>query len=145
MRIRDDDPIELLFQMNNAGGATAPSGCYQYLAGEDETKVSALDTDVRDRNADAEELTNVHVTYQYWPDTEEYSWGQSIDNIMANTESTSKDVPDMYCTMLYDMMAASLKSAFANLRNITFPNIFKYLKDLMRFYIKPCQALFHHQ
>ena len=113
----DDDPVELLFQMNNAGGATAPSGCYQYLAGEDESKVSALDTDIRDRNANAEELTNVHVTYQYWPDTEEYGWGQSIDNIMANTESTSKAVPDMYCTMLYDMMAASLKSAFANLRN----------------------------
>ena len=115
----DEDPVEILFQMSNAGGTTNPSGCYQYLAGEDESKVSALDTDIRDRNANAEELTNVHVTYQYWPDTEDYQWGASIDNILANTESTSKDVPDIYCNTLYDMMAASLKSAFANLRNTT--------------------------
>ena len=130
----DEDPIELLFQMSNAGGATNPSGCEQYLAGEDDSKVSALDTDIRDRNADAEELTNVHVTYQYWPDTAEYEWGKSVDNILSNTESTSKDVPDIYCNTLYDMMAASLKSAFANLRNTsskvaTDGNYFEFLED----------------
>lgn len=130
----DEDPIELLFQMTNVGGSTNPSGCKQYLAGEDNSKVSALDTNIRERNSDAEEITNVHVTYQYWPNEKDYQWGASVDNILSNTESTSKDVPDIYCNTLYDMMAASLKSAFANLRNTsskvaTDGNYFEFLEE----------------
>ena len=109
----------LIFQMtHNTNNDELPSGCERYLAGEDLKATEDIDDMVAERNSDAEYFTKIKVTYQYYPNTAKYVWGQNIDTIESTVKSAStKDVPDMYCNFVYDMVGASLKGCFANLRS----------------------------
>lgn len=129
---KDDDPIELFFMMtNNSESQQNPSGCQRYLAGEDTTASGDIDTLISDRNSDAEYYTNVKITYDYYDDTTDYGWGSCIEVMFANVSSGATDVPDMYCNFTYDMVGASLKGTFANLKNTELDsgNYFTFLEE----------------
>ena len=113
------DSAELLFQYTeNTNNDELPAGCRRYLAGEDSTVTDDIDDMVSLRNADAEYLTKITVTYQYYPNTEDYGWGSNIDRIETTVKSAStKATPDVYCNFVYDMVGASVKGCFANLRS----------------------------
>ena len=108
----------LIFQMtHNTNNNELPSACERYLAGEDDTVSDPIDNSVRNRNMLAEYTTKVSVRYEYYPDTAEYMWGANIQRIESTVQSqTTKDAPDMYCNFVYDLVGASLKRCFANLR-----------------------------
>ena len=109
---KDEAPIELVFQMTkNSNGAFA-SGSERYLSGEASER-QRIDDLVSIRNTNAEHYTNVNVTYDYLPNTNDYDWGDSIKYI-AN-ESTA----DIHSNYIYDMVGAAMLGAFANLRNTT--------------------------
>jgi len=126
----DDDPIELYFMMSkNTDGAHSPSGCERYLAGEDLTAKENIDDDIAIRNSDAEYYTNVTLTYDYYDDTPEYGWGKNIDVIFNAVVGGGTNAPDMFANFSYDMIGASLKGAFANLKNpnLDIGNYFSFL------------------
>ena len=112
----------LIFQMTeNSNSQELPSTCRRYLAG-DLTGVndrSTIDDYVADRNDEALKETNVEVKYQYLPDTPAYSWGENINTITEEVQSRREGRPDIYCNFVYDMVAASLQKAFANLLSTT--------------------------
>ena len=116
---------------HNTDAQQNPSGCQRYLAGEDESAIENIDDEVASRNADAEYYTNVNVRYDYYPDVGGYGWGDCIEIMFANISSGAKDVPDMYCNFTYDMVGASLKGTFHNLKNTTLDkgNYFTFLED----------------
>ena len=112
------DSQTLIFQFtDNDNNQELSSGCKRYLAGGDSNYNEEIDKSVKKRNAAAENLTKVRVTYDYWPNTEDYGWGSCIDKIekIVNSQSTGQ-VPDVYCNFVYDMVGASVKGCFANLR-----------------------------
>ncbi len=113
------DSQTLIFQMTeNTNNDELPSGCHRYLAGDDLNATEDIDDMVAERNADAEYFTKIKVTYQYYPNTANYIWGKNIDRIESTVKAAStKDVPDMYCNFVYDMVGASIKGCFANLRS----------------------------
>ena len=130
----DDEPVQLLFQMTHASNAqTLSSMCERYLAGEDPTALEEIDTMVADRNAAAAVETNIHVTYQYYDDVDDYGWGGTIDVMQTDVNSGSTKIPDMYCNFQYDLMGASLKGTFANLKshqyNYQGANYFEFLEN----------------
>ena len=129
----DDDPVELLFQMtHNSDVSQNPSGCERYLAGEDPNAIEEIDDMVADRNSEAEYETNVAPVYQYYLDVDEYGWGECIEKILTIVNSgTTKDAPDVYCNFTYDLVGASLKGAFANLKNTELKNgnYFEFLDE----------------
>ena len=128
----DEDPIELFFMMShNTDAQQNPSGCQRYLAGEDTTKRENIDDEVSTRNSDAEYYTNVKVSYDYYPDVSEYGWGKCIEVMFANVSSGAREVPDMYCNFTYDMVGASLKGTFHNLKNTKLDqgNFFQFLDE----------------
>ncbi len=128
----DDDPIELLFKMSlNSSDKSLLSGCKRFLAGEDEDHAENIDQDVWDRNDDAAMYTNVDLSYNYWDDVPEYGWGKCFDLIYKDTISTGSDRPDMYSNFTYDMVAASLKKSFHNLKNTELDqgNFFSFLSQ----------------
>ena len=128
----DDDPIELFFMMShNTDAQQNPSGCQRYLAGEDTTKRENIDDEVSTRNSDAEYYTNVKVSYDYYPDVSEYGWGDCIEIMFGNVSSGAREVPDMYCNFTYDMVGASLKGTFHNLKNTQLDqgNFFQFLDE----------------
>ena len=112
----------LIFQMTeNSNSQELPSTCRRYLAG-DLTGVSdrsTIDDYVAERNEEALKETNVEVKYQYLPDTPAYSWGENINTITEEVQSRREGRPDIYCNFVYDMVAASLQKAFANLLSTT--------------------------
>ena len=112
----------LIFQMTeNSNSQELPSTCRRYLAG-DLTGVndrSTIDDYVSERNDEALKETNVEVKYQYLPDTPAYSWGENINTITEEVQSRREGRPDIYCNFVYDMVAASLQKAFANLLSTT--------------------------
>ena len=130
----DDDPVQLLFQMSLASNNQSLSSmCERYLAGEDPNAIEEIDTMVADRNAAAAIETNINVTYQYWKDVDDYAWGQTIDVMQTDVNSNSTKIPDMYCNFQYDLMGASLKGTFANLKSHNYnyqgANYFEFLED----------------
>lgn len=128
----DDDPIDLFFMMShNTDAQQNPSGCQRYLAGEDTEATEAIDDMVKARNGDAEIYTNVNVRYDYYDDVSEYGWGKCIEIMFSNVKSGARDVPDMYCNFTYDMVGASLKGTFANLKNMELDqgNFFEFNKE----------------
>ena len=110
------DSQTLIFQMtDNTNRDELPSACRRYLAGES-TETDDIDEMVAERNAECKYFTGIDVTYLYYPNTDAYKWGVNIERIETTVKSGStKDVPDMYCNFVYDMVGASLKSCFANL------------------------------
>lgn len=128
----DEEPIELFFMMTHHSNLqTNPSGCERYLAGEDTTKRESIDDDVAARNADAEYYTNVKVKYDYYPDVPEYGWGDCIEIMFGNATGGGRGVPDIYCNFTYDIVGASLKGTFHNLKNTELDqgNFFSFLDE----------------
>lgn len=128
----DDPAVELLFKMSlNSSDKSLISGCKRFLAGEDEDHSDNIDQDVWDRNDDAAMYTNVSLSYNYWDDVPEYGWGKCFDLIYKDTLSNGSKTPDMYSNFTYDMVAASLKSAFHNLKNTELDqgNFFSFLDE----------------
>ena len=120
----DDEPVTLIFQLtHNSNGLELSSGCSRYLAGgaDDEEYVSKdedIDAMVLERNAKALAATNVNVRYQYWADLGTYGHGNCVDKIYTNTQSGATGaVPDMYCNFSFDMVSASIKGSFSNLKS----------------------------
>ena len=114
----------LIFEMNeSSNNEELASTSRRYLAGDMSTTVGegkhAVDTLVTARNAKAYEDANVEVKYAYLPDTSIYAWGKNFDRINEQVMSKAASAPDIYCNFVYDMVAASLKSSFANLLSTT--------------------------
>lgn len=112
----------LIFQMTeNSNYQELPSTCRRYLAGDVEgvEDISTIDSWVSDRNEEALTKTNVTVSYEYLPDTPAYAWAQNINLITEEVKAKEAGRPDIYCNFVYDMVAASLQSAFANLLSTT--------------------------
>ena len=130
----DDEPVKLLFQMTkNSQDQSLPATAERYLAGEDPTCVEEIDAMVRDRNAMAAAETNIVVSYQYYPDGAEHRWGQTREKMLTQVLSGASDIPDVYCNIQYDLIGASVKGAFANLKSHNYnyqgANYFNFLKD----------------
>ena len=107
---------KLVFQMTeNSNSQELPSTCKRYLAGEYDGIEESIDAMVTERNDKALEEANVTVEYQYLPDTEGYTWGQNINTIAQEVKGRAPGRPDIYCNFVYDMVATSLQSSFANL------------------------------
>lgn len=112
----------LIYQITeNSNHREFPSTCRRYLAGDVTGVVDRGDVDafISKRNQEALDETNVTVTYQYIPDTPVYCWGENIVTIAEEALSKRDGRPDMYCNFIYDMVAASLHGAFANLYSTT--------------------------
>lgn len=110
------DDASIVFQMtHNSSGQSLPSGCERYMAGEDLTAVTYLDTMVDQRNADAYINTKVSVTYKYYGDVSGHGWGENITPIYETIYYNAPGAPDLYCNFVYDMVGVSLKGMFANL------------------------------
>ena len=107
----------------NSNNSELASTSRRYLAGDMSTIVGegkhALDTLVSARNAKAYKDANVKIQYTYLPDTAKYAWGQNYDRINEQVIAAAASSPDIYCNFVYDMVAASLKSSFANLLSTT--------------------------
>lgn len=113
------DTTTLLYQLtDNSNGKELPSGCRRYMSGElaDGDKPDGVDSQVLARNDAAAKFANVKVVYDYLPDTAGYGWGANIERITTETHSNANDLPDIYCNFVYDMIGASLKASFANLK-----------------------------
>ena len=115
---------EIIYQINEDSDTDQlPSSSRRYLAGKlSEAEVSdysRVDDYVADRNTEAVAATGVSATYQYLPDDAAYGWGQNIQNIYRSATGGAVDAPDVYINFVYDMVAASLKGAFANLYSTT--------------------------
>ena len=126
----DDDPIELYFMMSkNTDGGQHPSGCERYLAGEDLTAMETIDDKVAMRNSDAYLITNVNLKYDYYDDVPEYGWGRCMDIIFTTVKAGGTNAPDMFANFSYDMIGASLKGSFVNLKNpnLDIGNYFSFL------------------
>ena len=128
----DDAPVKLVFRMtNHTNGLQNPSGCERYLAGEDINAIEDIDDMIADRNAEAEILTNVALMYEYYNDTTDYGWGYAADVICAESNSTTNRIPDIYCNFTHDLVCASLKGVFANLKKTDAENgnYFEFIYD----------------
>ena len=136
----DDEPVNLIFQMtHNSNGRELPSGCSRYLAGgaddeQYEAKDQDIDAMILERNTVALEKTNVAVRYQYYDDVTTYGWGSCIEIMYSNAVSNAVgNIPDMYCNFTYDMVSASIKGAFSNLRSVKHnyegANFFSFLDE----------------
>ena len=115
---------EIVYSINEDSDTDQlPSSSKRYLAGvlEDSelADYSRVDDYVTERNEGATKFTGVSVKYQYLPDGGNYGWGQNIQYIYRQATSGAADAPDVYINFVYDMVAASLKGAFANLYSTT--------------------------
>ena len=115
---------EIVFSINEDSDTDQlPSSSKRYLAGvleESELKDhSRVDDYVEERNDGATEKTGISVKYQYLPDGGNYGWGNNIQYIYRQATGGATDAPDVYVNFVYDMVAASLKGAFANLYSTT--------------------------
>ena len=113
----------ITIQINEDSDASQlPSSSRRYLAGDItgcENDQSRIDDYVTDRNNAAISETNVTVQYQYLPDGANYGWGQNVNFIYEQVMSYDSSAPDIFVNFVYDMVAASLKGAFANLYSTT--------------------------
>ena len=131
---KNDDPTneggypwantEIVYSINEDSDTDQlPSTSRRYLAGvlEDSELAdhSRVDDYVAERNEAATKQTGVSVKYQYLPDGGNYGWGNNIQYIYREATGGAADAPDVYVNFVYDMVAASLKGAFANLYSTT--------------------------
>ena len=116
---KDGAAKTIKFQMTHYDSdGTVPSGCYRYLAGEDEEATGTIDDNVKTRNDAAERIVNVDVEYFYYENTDDYAWGRLTNMIFDLVDSKDPSVPDIFCTYTYDMVGTSLKGSFNNLKNM---------------------------
>lgn len=127
------DTTNLIFKMTECSNyEELPSTCKRYLAGDSTgvTDFGTLDTKISERNTNALDATGVRVTYTYYPDdSKQYGWGCVIETIYNEVMGGSADRPDIYCNFVYDMVASSLKGAFANLMTTKSENHFEFMED----------------
>ncbi len=112
------DEVDLIIQMtNHQGGGQLSSTCARYLAGEYDGTEDDIDIAVDERNDAAAEYAKIgELKYAYYPNTDQYDWGEASEVIMTETSSTdTTNLPDVYVNYIYDMVAASLQGCFANL------------------------------
>ena len=108
----------LIFQLTeNTNEQEIVSVSRKYLAGENNGATDNVATAVANRNVAAEYATKIKITYEYWPDTDEYNWGTGIERIQTINQAGGATAPDVYINFVYDMVGASLKQCFANLRS----------------------------
>ncbi|MBR5448899.1 MAG: hypothetical protein IKV43_02825, partial [Clostridia bacterium] len=120
----------------NTNNQELSSGCARYLAGRvwDYEARSVVDDLVTDRNELAREMTNMRPTYQYVPEDREHGIGQNAFDMVADMSCyISGIVPDVYCNFTYDMVAASLYGAFANLKTTSVVTDGEVRKNYFRF------------
>ena len=112
------DNQTLIFQLTeNDNSKELSSGCHRYLAGDSTTDTAEIDISIDRRNSRAERSTKTEVTYLYWPNTKEYGWGECIERIEEIINSaTIRNAPDVYVNFMYDIVGASVKGYFANLK-----------------------------
>lgn len=118
------DKTTLIYEMTkNSNNTELGSTCKRYLAGNmEDVKNEApgrVDILVATRNAAALTHANVEIKYAYLEDVPTTGWGQNIETINGQVLSGAANAPDIYCNFVYDMVAASLKSSFANLLSTT--------------------------
>ena len=103
----------------NSNNKELTSNLRRYLAG-DTTEDDIIDDMVADRNARAIQTTHVDVKYTYWgagdTDNANSQWGHSIERMTNLVLANAPGSPDIYCNQIYDMVSASLKGCFANIR-----------------------------
>lgn len=123
----------LLFQFtDNDNNKELSSGCRRYLEGklgEGETPTD-LDTSIMNRNKAATMATGISISYTYWPNNHnDYKWSNCIKRIEEMVTSKSeKGCPDLYVTFIYDLVGASVKGYFANLKGTSRQNGNNYFK-----------------
>ena len=123
------DTTELVFRLtNNSNRQELSSGCEKYLAGESATDTK-IDKMVRERNLKAGTYANVNIAYLYYNDSSDYGWSNVCEKMVTEIKSGSGSAPDMYCNFVYDMLNASLKGVFANLKTTLRENHFEFTKD----------------
>ena len=84
----------------------------RYCAGQDTAGTGEIDNLVRKRNDAAYAHANVKVKYNY---EVSFGWGAAITDIVTSGKSGSEKAPDIFANFAYDMTAAALRGAFANL------------------------------
>ena len=113
---------EIVMMINKcSNNGVLSSELARYVAGEYSQRES-IDTSVAKRNIEATYATNVTVKYRYWEDdlTAKYGYGKTIEYIDEFVNSTTiKDAPDVYGNYIYDLVCASVKGYFANLKGTT--------------------------
>jgi hypothetical protein len=114
------ETTNLIFQISeNSNVGELASTTRRYLAGDvsqlEKDSENIIDTWVSNRNEEALKVANVTVSYEYIPDISKYCWGQNIVLICEEVNANEPDRPDIYCNFVFDMVAASLNGAFANL------------------------------
>lgn len=120
----------------NSNNDDLSSGCARYLAGRvrDYEARSVVDDLVTDRNELAREMTKMRPTYQYVPEDREHSIGQNAFNMVADMSCYIPGIiPDVYCNFTYDMVAASLQGAFANLKSTSVATDGEVRRNYFRF------------
>lgn len=123
------DTTNLYFSLTkNSNNEELSSELERYLAGEGNYS-QRIDTLVRERNFAALAYANVTVDYTYYPDSTNYGWGKAQDQIITDLKSGSASAPDVICNFVYDMMAASLKGVFANLKTTKQENNFSFANN----------------
>ncbi len=126
------DETTLLFKLtHNSNMDELSSTCGRYLAGEFAGTAEDLDTLVLERNADAYYYTKTNLRYTYYDESKANYWSYVVKQIVEEiTSGSSKDLPDMYCNFVYDMVAASLNGCFANLiSDYKGDNYFAFFRD----------------
>ncbi len=115
------DEKMLIFQLTeNDNGSELSSGSHRYLAGDDPNYTKAIDTSIDNRNVRANIATHTEIMYLYWDNSADYILGKSVARIEEISSSRSaKNVPDVYINFTYDMVGATVKGCFANLKGKT--------------------------
>ena len=109
------DSQTLIFQLTeNDNNRELSSGCHRYLAGDDTDYTKAIDTAIDQRNARAKAMTGIDIVYLYWDNTRMYGLGSCVDQMIYS--KSTKSSPDVYVNFMYDMVGATVKGYFANLK-----------------------------
>ena len=110
----------------NSNNQELPSTCARYIAGNREKGIpvdemaDVIDDMVLERNLAAIDKTLVKPEYSYIPEDKEHGWSRNIEDMVSDMSGyVSGITPDVYCNFVYDMVAASLSGAFANLKSST--------------------------
>ena len=109
------DSQTLIFQLTeNTNNNELSSGCHRYLAGDDTDYTKAIDTAIDQRNARAKAMTGIDIVYLYWDNTRMYGLGSCVDQMIYS--KSTKSSPDVYVNFMYDMVGATVKGYFSNLK-----------------------------
>lgn len=109
---------EIVMRLNKCSNdSELSSQLERYLAGAG-GQGDYVDQQVSQRNIAATKDTKVKVDYRYWDDDSAVNaWSMTIEHISDGvTSGSSKNVADVYSSYIYDLVGASVKGLFANLK-----------------------------